>query len=147
MNKKELEQKRNELQTARDTLIGIKQSLESEMSQINRTIKGRRLPDKQYRELCDRQTEIIRQKSDAESRIAGLNGQIRHLHTEITYPKVDVGIAAPAGNNIPELVSLRDHYLAFASDKSRVSSMRQMAAEFSQKLTSIIRKSISGNHD
>lgn len=139
----EINQKVAALKAKRTPLVNEKTTIIRHIAGINAdcaiTMPGRLYQDKQ------------RERNALVSALQGIEQQIGDLNSEIstlasTPPSdaknktVDVAGQRPI---VQELVELRDRYEQFAADATRVSSTRIMAAEFTGKLTQIIRHAVA----
>lgn len=82
---------------------------------------------------------LVAQDTQLSQRITALNQQIRETHrinnpSDKTKPAVTPGALRPI---ITDLSDLRDYYQSLAADRSRLRSVRDMSAEFAEKLTTI----------
>jgi DNA repair ATPase RecN len=126
-----------ELHETRSTLSSQKIHLQGELSELNSRVRGKRIHPMEYQKVSSRQTQIKSLISEHEKRIVELNQQIASKHF------AGLGGANDGNDRLQALIALRNEYQAFAADKTRVGSMRQMAAEFVLKLNPIIKKTIS----
>lgn len=137
----DLEKSISELKSRQSLFTYEKKKCQDALSEINSKIKsnGKHLPPAEYKKLCNKQDSLKREITEAEHEIANLQDQIRkksHLADEI---KLEV--ATIAKKDMPnKITKLKDYYMNFAADKTRVSSMRAMAAEFAEKLEAISRE-------
>lgn len=127
----------NELNKQKSILCQRKIEIQAELSAWNNKIKGKHLKSKMYDSVCQNQQSLKDELVGIEKQLIGLSSEMRDLNTLKENPDVK-------NNNrlgiIRILVALRDEYESFAADATRVSSMRRMAAEFSVKLTKIIKE-------
>lgn len=123
--------------------------LQAEIAEINAAIRGRRLSPPDYKRKCDRQV-VIKQSLVREcAHVKSINGHMRKLNARISELHVAKVETAPVADQsaskleavAAKLVELRRYYLEFARDDTRVNSMRKLAAEFSSKLTEILKES------
>lgn len=88
---------------------------------------------------------LVEKDSRLSQAITALNQQIRELHrvnnpADQTKPAViPTGALRPI---ISALSEMRDGYQVIAADRTRLRSVRDMSAEFAQRLTTIIRDAI-----
>ena len=129
-----------ELHRQRNDLVIQMTDKRAEMAALNSSVKGRRLSQDGYRKLCDRQSEIKSAICQCERQIVDINTQLAQDHADKVKASVSVRHTTESGHAvIAALCELRQEYQLFAADKTRVGSMRQMAAEFVLKLNPIIR--------
>lgn len=128
----------NELQNKKSEVVAKKQETEMKLSNINNSIRGRgMLPAHQYKFLCDQQDQLKRAKNAFDQEIQLLNIEIRKKNSLKDRLKMEQGTQV-SGSVVTQLTHLKNHYINFAADGSRVASMRKMAAEFAEKLEDII---------
>ncbi len=88
---------------------------------------------------------LVAQDTQLSQRITALNQQIRETH-RINNPsdKTKQAVVPPGALRpiISDLSDLRDYYQGLAADRSRLRSVRDMSAEFAEKLTIIIREAL-----
>ena len=127
----------NALHSQKSTLCQRKAEIQKELSALTAQVRGKRVSPSHYDNVCREQEGLKTELAGIERQVIELASEIRELSIEANAPHE--GSDAKRGV-IPVLVELRDEYEAFAADATRVSSMRRMAAEFSMKLTRIIRE-------
>ena len=136
-----------------DDLVLTKRRVETDLARARGMMKAQssymtRLPPAEYRMW---QTREMRAKSDLlkiAEEMAPIKKRIRALYEEEERGR---GELMDKLNNIQEVMSsgqhspaveeiarLRDKWLAFAEDQTRVNSMRVMAAQFSRELTDLL---------
>lgn len=126
----------NALHRQKAALCQRKAEIQTELSALTAEVRGKRVAPRRYDAVCREQEELKTELAGIERQVIALASEIRELSVEANAPADDSGAKRGV---IPVLVALRDEYEAFAADATRVSSMRRMAAEFSMKLTRIIR--------
>ncbi|WP_214228605.1 hypothetical protein [Pedobacter sp. B4-66] len=99
----------------------------------------------QYVKEGETYDELVAAKRELVSESHEIDAQLSQLKQDIKKRQLlkDEVKANETPNTLPvksELTVQRDYYLKFAGDKTRVSSMRAMAAEFAESLTKIIKK-------
>lgn len=129
----------NTLVGQKDLLVLTKKEYELEMSILkNKLRSGGRMNDSTYKSICDKQDKLKRNILSIERSMSELNTEI--LNKSGLKEKLRLEFKKTEGINIKsELIVMRDFYINFASDNSRVSSMRAMAAEFSKQLEVLIK--------
>lgn len=117
-----------------------KKELEIKNSSLKNQIRtGGYMPDALYKSICDQQNRAKKDVLSVERAISELAIEIRNKST--LKDQLKIQLRQQNGVNIKEsLTDLRDYYINFASDKSRVSSMRAMGAEFAEKLEVLIKE-------
>jgi uncharacterized protein YdaU (DUF1376 family) len=128
----------NGLHRQKAALCQRKAEIQTQLSALTAEVRGKRVAPRRYEGVCREQEDLKSELAGIERQVIALTSEIRELSVEANAPDKD----APPNRKviIPVLVALRDEYEAFAADGTRVSSMRRMAAEFSMKLTRIIRE-------
>ena len=134
----DLEHSINQLIQQKEKLVFDKKEAELKHSTLKSKIRtGGKMHDSKYKQICDDQLKQRKKTLAIEQSISDLNIAIRaksSLHNQLKLEfnaeqKVDVK---------QKLTELRNYYINFAADKSRVSSMRAMGAEFAEKIEVLI---------
>jgi hypothetical protein len=121
--------------------------LEAELSGLNASVRGRWASGEEYRLICNRQARIKAQLAECLIESQPIRAKLSELQALATYERVTVGAGlAPsvATNDVSwpvvrsRIIALRDRWLDFAEDRTRVSSMRSMAAQFAKELTGVV---------
>lgn len=129
----------NNLIQQKEKLIFDKKEIELKNSVINNQIRsGGRMHEVKYKRLCDQQTKLKKDSFAVEKSISDLSIEImkkstlrEQIKSELkNKKKIDVK---------EKLTEMRDYYINFAADKTRVSSIRAAAAEFAEKLEGLIK--------
>lgn len=97
------------------------------------------MDDKNYVEIVEKQNKLKQKQKDFEYKLIDLKGNIRRLETEKERLRV-LGKKTSISDTKDQLVQIKNKYISFAADQSRVSSMRTMAAKFAEELETIISK-------
>ena len=149
------ETEKRELQKKKTALVLSKREHETQLVAVKNVVRsGGRLPNEKYKQCCDSQNTHARAILHIENQLAPIKVRLREIadiefkernggnngatHEE-DHPKAET---APTKSIVVELVALRQEYQNFAADGTRVSSMRQMAAEFVLKLNPVIKRAI-----
>lgn len=128
-----------DIQSKRSKLGIKKQQLQGEISKIREMLKFVQQGHETFEELVLTKNKLIAETHEIDSELIDLKDQIKRcqlLKDELNsneQPKTTILEF--------ELTTLRDRYLSFAGDRSRIGSMRAMAAEFASELTKLIKKS------
>lgn len=152
----QLEERVAALVRERTEFIDIKKTAEVRLTTNKNLVRtSGKMPHLQYKQACDSQTHAVRDIRAAEVQLARLKGEIiaaNHELDALKRQRKERISGKPAARTsveptidwkrdcVEELVSIRQHYQEFAADGSRISSMRQMAAEFANKLNPIIKR-------
>lgn len=132
----------NDLNEKKRSLGMEKQTLEAQLSVIRNKIRGRvgRMPPPEYQALTRKQGEIYQ-------KVLNINQQIIDIKSEISKKSIlEMNIDNELNSSVPEkititskLQTLKSKYMAFASDMTRVSSMRVMASQVAEEIDAIIK--------
>jgi len=127
----------------KDELILDKKELEADMSEINNSIRSRNhaLPQEEYKALCKKQDEIKRKLVEYQGKINEVKTEIQKKNLMKDEISAEIRKDSPT-DVLSAITSLKDYYVNFASDKTRVSSLRAMAAQFAEELESIIKATV-----
>ena len=137
----DIEEAINKLQAQRDVFMLNKKQFETELSNLNAKVRSRTsyLSENDYQGICRRQSVIKNSLNGIQTTLTEYKHKINEklilkekLRNKI---KFDVNIST---NSIDKIILLKDKYQEFASDQSRISSMRVMASQFCQELELII---------
>lgn len=146
----ERETERANLLGRKSQLVAEKQEAQVELTSLRNAVRsGGRMPGHKYKEVCDAQNEQCRKLAEAERGIAEINQELVRLQLEDKHDWVSrhSNDLPPDPGIVKELVALRQKYHDFAADSTRVSSMRQMAAEFANALNPVIRKAVNSGRE
>lgn len=136
-----------QLKQRRAELVTIKDRLVAELQEVKGLIKQPSQPHVRNMRI-KRQAELVTLIARADQEFVTINQRTRDLNVILSNgirpePELIEGKQS-ASSPIRDLAQLRDMYAEFSADKTRVASMRAMAAQFSLELTPIIRALISG---
>jgi hypothetical protein len=127
-----------ELQSKRSKLGIKKQQLQADISNIKEMLKYVQQGHETFNELVTKRKDLACQSNEIDADLADLKTQIKKrqlLKDEVAISEQPKAVLYEA-----ELTVLRDHYLNFAGDKTRVASMRAMSAEFAESITKLIKR-------
>lgn len=115
---------------------------QNELSELNMQIRGngrRIMPQIQYNNILQKQAEVKRKMAVVDSYIAQLKKELSNKR--VLRDEIDLALDTnnDSFNIIGDIINLRDKYVNFASDNTRVSSTRLMASRFAEDLDLIIR--------
>lgn len=139
-----------DVEDKRANLLSEKRKFEAEMQGLNNRVRSSpgRLPQAEYKAICKRQERVRSLIIETQEKLGPVNTEhrrvtamIRALDEPVNKEKEPVVVANPA-RHVGRLVMLRNKYLQFAEDQTRVNSMRVMAAQFANELTAIIGEEI-----
>lgn len=109
----------------------------ADLSILNTEIRGNRLPDEDYKLKQSQQNQLLREKIMLEKKIFEIKPLLRKLRLEESSIKVDLK-RIPNDKAKQTVIEIRDKYMAFAADTTRVSSMRAMASRFIEEMQTIL---------
>lgn len=140
-----------ELKNKKSELLLRKKPIEAELSQLSNRVKSQnshrtRLSPEEYRQICGRQAALKKKLAQIEVDITPISAEIRRLHADEDLIRADSGmqisnIVQSTGGDVDflrKVAQIRDYWQQFAGDQTRVNSMRIMAAQFAEQLTSAI---------
>ena len=127
-----------ELNKQKDDLTSTKKRLELNLTGLKQRVSGKTLPQKEYDNICKEQNKINGLLLDLEMRIKIISSDI--TKKSILKDELKSELRLFSNDKIKTaLIELRDHYMNFASDRTRISSMRAMASEISESIERIIK--------
>jgi hypothetical protein len=135
----DIEETINILIQQKEKLICDKREIELENSIINSQVRvGGRFKDVEYKKICNQQNKLRKNSFKLERSISDLSIEIMKKSTLKEKLKLEFNSQKKIDVKL-KLTELRDYYINFASDKTRVSSMRAMSAEFAEKIEVLIK--------
>lgn len=126
-----------DIATKRQPLITRKQEIELELSTHLRRIKTETLDNDEYRDICKSQNTLGREKLEIERKLSSLKEDGRKLQEDEHRIFIDLK-RIPDGKAKQTMLEIRDKYMSFAADTTRVSSMRAMASRFVEEIQLIL---------
>jgi hypothetical protein len=135
----------NELKEKRIILADQKHDLEFKCGQIKDKLSvSGRLPNDKYKVYVDARNKYKKKLLEITAELREINDDIKSIASGRTEPK--------EGNTESKrkerlrfvylsLLDLKHQYHVFAADPTRISSMRQMAAEFANRIDMIVEES------
>jgi hypothetical protein len=151
----DFETEKQELQKKKSDLLISKREHETKLVAIRNLVRsGGRLPNEKYKQCCNSQNNHSRAILRIETQLAPIKLRLREIYdiefkaqnkNGATEHNKEAASEVPVKSIVVELDTLRQEYQNFAADGTRVSSMRQMAAEFVIKLNPIIKRAIRGD--
>ena len=128
----------NKLREDYDTIVERKKEIETRLSILNSKVRSSgNMPPTEYKNIC-------RNQSDIKQELVDLQPQINHIKHEIADKEIfkeeiyDYINKNKPKDIVAKLEALRDSYMEFASDQTRVGSTRVMASRFTEELQEII---------
>lgn len=150
----ELELKAATIKAQHVNLMLKKKPIELELSGLKSRVLSSKthrthLSPEDYRAICNRQQVLKKKLAEIEIQGGPLKQELRDVSALSTMSYAMRNKEMPAMVKIPEdklhnvllrnsVIRLRDKWIGFAEDQTRVNSMRVMAAQFSRELTEII---------
>jgi hypothetical protein len=146
---------KQQLQNQKTELVRQKREHETQLLAIKNLVRSSgKMPHEKYKTCCDAQTRHSQSIRKIEYRLGDIKNRLQEI-ADIEFHERNQSVDAEkistestSAENEPksmvvELVALRQHYQEFSADATRVSSMRQMAADFVLKLNPIIKRAIN----
>jgi hypothetical protein len=136
----DIEESMNKLIAQKEALVYSKLQLEAELSSLNTKVRSSqtRLSPNDYESICRRQQNIKNSVLALNQNIVQYKKEIREKDTLMQKIKLQMGGGHP-DKVADRIILLRDKYRDFASDATRVSSMRTMASQISQELDVLLK--------
>jgi|JI10StandDraft_1071094.scaffolds.fasta_scaffold2249562_1 chromosome segregation ATPase len=133
-----IEEKIHELQSQKNVLTTQKRSVEAEMAEIKSRIRtGGQLKQDEYNVLVKRQNTLRGDLHALEHSIASINSEIQKKHILKDGARQNK-TRTKSDDILEELKEMKDYYINFAADRTRVASLRALSAEFGEKLELLI---------
>jgi hypothetical protein len=149
MNNDEFKMQERQLEARRDELLVEKKKHEAQLVVIKNLIRSSgRMENSKYKQCCDAQSKHIKAIAKIEEQLAPIKHDIKELYVrEFEDRQISLEVraveTAKLKQTVQALVETREYYQRFAADHTRVSSMRQMGAEFILRINDIIKLAIS----
>ena len=127
-----------EMQSKKSQLGQKKSKLQSEISQYKEMLSVISQGHETHDEIIKKKREAVTQLNEIDVEISQLKSMIKRRHSlkeEVKSKEEPKNLMVEA-----ELIVMRDYYLKFAGDKTRVASLRSMAADFAGDLTKLLKK-------
>lgn len=128
-----------QIQEKRQPLVDRKQEIETELAVLNNRVRvNGNLSDDEFRGICELQNNLMQEKRKIDSSLLAIKSEMTRKNRErdLLYNKIKY---SPKEVIEEKLIELRDKYTQFAADKTRVSSMRAMAAEFVSEINMLLK--------
>jgi len=142
-NEVDLERSILDLKTKKAGYVGSKTQLQLDVANIKDILNNPNSTEYETKEATNMRVVTRNTLSQLEHQIKAVNLEI------ISKRKLLIAIASHLRNNkkqiksddkmINQLITLKEKYAAFASDNTRISSMRLMASQLTEELESIIK--------
>lgn len=132
----------NELHKKRVELALQKRDIEIDLMALNKRVMSstQRLPPQEYKDICAKQIRLKQKAAEIEKQIIHVKTEIRDksLLLESIRDHLRTNRDAPSSPLKERLINLRNHYMEFASDATRVASLRTMASRFAEEIELIL---------
>ncbi len=125
-------------------IVTRKRNIENELSDLNSRVRhnGKRLPSSEFNSILRRQRQCKQIKGGLEDELSEIKQTKRDLSIEgqdirikLRAEKKRTKEQNPCGTLRTQVYDIRDSFLDFSIDQTRVSSMRLMAADIAGQLT------------
>ena len=134
-----------ELREAKRRLGETRLALQGELSKITDQVRaGGWMNDSRYRSIVNQQRLLKGKIAEVDPQIAELKRKIHLLANEETEIRVALFGGGNSGKQeadteiVSKLKTLRQKYVDFSSDSTRVASMRLMASKFAEELARVL---------
>jgi len=118
-------------------LVNEKRDIDTTLNELNIKLKKISFSDPEYNNINSIRGQLVKRKTMIETRISELKQRSLKLNTEKESAKIDLK-KKPNELVKANMLELRDKYLSFAADTTRVSSMRSMASRFVEEVQMIL---------
>lgn len=132
-----VENKISAINKKKEPFIMRKQEIELELSKYKAMVVGKYIEPEKYQHILECQGKLKDEKFEIEKAIHGFKKEVESLNRELEVIRMQIK-KIPDGNIKKLVIDMRDRYMAFASDTTRVSSMRAMASKFVEELQSLL---------
>jgi len=140
--KLEIERAVSNLMDKKAELTTAKKQYELKISLLNSRVRGKTLSAAEYSSVCEEQNVCKAEMLNLQVKINELNADIQKKRNLGEDVRIQLGKVKVKTLNltaiIDNLIVLRDNYMSFASDVTRVSSTRVMASKFSEELNALM---------
>lgn len=106
---------------------------------MNNKIRQADFDTSEYLRVCQEQENLKKEKRVIEKELHSFKQELRTLNRDLDMLTIEIK-RTPVEKVETDLVSLRDKYADFASDQTRVSSTRIMAAKFVEELNDLLKR-------
>lgn len=124
-----------ELEKEKSELVNKKSQITSNLLKLKNTIRTRmqRLPQNEYNSICKKQEILGQKQREIEKKLSAIKVKLRQkdvlIHSNDNEP-FDINL---------RIIELKNKYMDFSSDNTRVNSMRLLASQFAQELDEILK--------
>ncbi len=136
-NIQRIEQTLTELNEEKLPLINAKREIEAELTQLNVQLKEQYYSPEEFNIINSKRGRLVKQKTDIDIKLSELKQRSLKLHTEKESANIELK-KKPNEAIKMAMYGLRDKYLSFAADTTRVSSMRAMSSKFVEEIQAIL---------
>lgn len=136
-NKYDIERSIIELKARKSELGARKAKLQNDVSETKEMLRTVLQNHPTHTALIHRKKNLVAEMDEVELEIIKLK---KEISKRSVLKSEAVGIMDnPQSKAVVALTTMRDEYQSFASDKTRVSSMRIMASQVAERLTEVIK--------
>lgn len=129
----------DEIESVRQKMTHRITEICGELSELGDTVRlaSGTIDDIFYKDIVKKQSFLKKEKSSIENQLQPLREDLRKLHRERDSITLDIK-RIPDGKAKGRMLEIRDKYMSFAADTTRVSSMRAMASRFVEEIQIIL---------
>ena len=124
-----------ELEKERNELVNRKGEIVSQLMKLKKQVRGRGqiLPQNEYNSICSKQERLRQEQRIIENKLSNLNLKMKQKNIFIFKNNENTSKIELL------LINLKNKYMDFSSDNTRVNSMRLIASQFAQEIDEIIK--------
>lgn len=120
-----------------EPIVDRKREIEAMLTEVN-AHKKEWLPDDQFAQVMKTRSLMVKDKYGIEEQIRKTNKELRDKLAELDKLKLQRK-KLPKDEIEERLIELRDKYMSFSSDSTRVSSMRAMSSKFVEEISGLLK--------
>lgn len=132
-----IEQALSSINSVKMPLVNEKRSIEMELNETNILLRSMSRSDPEYNKVNSKRGQLVKKKGEIERNLMDLKQESQKLHAESESAKIELK-KKPNEMIKGNMIELRDKYLSFSADNTRVSSMRAMSSKFVEEIQSIL---------
>lgn len=133
-----VEEKIIEIEGLRNEIITDEKIGDARLSEITTYIKANRLEISEYNKLWSEQTVLKKAKIESSRKTMSLKLELKKLQSKKELIKSMIPTTVNDGDLINSILHIKNKYIEFERDKTRIPAMRKMAQEFTFDLQQII---------
>jgi hypothetical protein len=127
-----------QIEESKQPYVSRKQEIELELSKLNSKVRTGDFSKIEYNTICNNQDTLKDEKRLVDEKLIEFRDLIRKKNRELDTIMHEMK-RVPDEQIKETLLGLRDKYMSFASDTTRVSSMRSMASKFAEELQVVLK--------